>query len=105
MTFWTTVAAEVFRDLTAWILAALVVVALLTRLRTGHEERLLRAPLVLFGLHLLAVLGAAAWRWAGSDAYRDVNLLARVFGAICLIQLVGGGGCVVWVWGGGGGGG
>jgi small-conductance mechanosensitive channel/CRP-like cAMP-binding protein len=88
MTFWSTVAAEVFRDLTAWILAALVVVALLTRLRSGHEERLLRAPLVLFGLHLLAVLGAAAWRWAGSDAYRDVNLLARIFGAICLIQLL-----------------
>ena len=85
--FWSTVSAEVLLDLSAWILAALVVVALLTRLRRTHEERLLRAPLVLFGLHLLAVLGAAAWKWAGSDAYRDVNLLARVFGAICLIQL------------------
>jgi len=86
--FWSTVSAEVFRDLTAWILAALVVVALLLRLGTAaHEGRLMRAPLVLFGLHVVAVIGAAAWRWLGSDAYRDVNLLARVFGAICLIQL------------------
>jgi small-conductance mechanosensitive channel/CRP-like cAMP-binding protein len=105
MTFWSTVAAEVFHDLTAWILAALVVVALLTRLRVsqpapagglappvpvggiGHEERLLRAPLVLFGLHLVAVAAAGTLKWVGSDAYRDVNLLARVFGAICIIQL------------------
>src|SRR5262245_46884548 len=81
------IAAEVFRDLTVWILAALVVVSLLARLRTVHEERLMRAPQVLFVLHLLAVAGAATLAWAGSDAYRDVNLLARVFGAVCIIQL------------------
>lgn len=85
--FWSAVASEVFQDLTAWILVSLVVVALLTRLRTGHEERLMRGPLVLFALHLVAVAGASTLSWLGSDAYRDVNLLARVFGAICLIQL------------------
>ncbi|HET8645360.1 MAG TPA: hypothetical protein VFO85_07715, partial [Vicinamibacteria bacterium] len=84
---WTALSAEVLQDLTLWILLALVAVGLLARLRTVHEERLLRAPLVLFGLHLTAVAGAALWKWAGSDVYRDVNLLARVFGAICLIQL------------------
>src|SRR5512134_1454642 len=85
--FWSAVSAEVFQDLTLWIVVALVAVAVLTRLRTAHEERLMRAPLVLFGLHVAAVGGAAFWQWVGSDAYRDVNLLARVFGAVCLIQI------------------
>lgn len=47
----------------------------------------MRGPLILYGLHLATVAAAALWKWLGSDAYRDVNLLARVFGAICLIQL------------------
>jgi small-conductance mechanosensitive channel/CRP-like cAMP-binding protein len=87
MTFWSTLSAEVLQDLTLWILAGLVVVALLSRLRTAHEERLMRAPLVLLGLHVVAAGGAAVARWAGADAYRDFNLMARVFGAICIIQL------------------
>lgn len=87
LTFWSALSAEVLQDLTLWILAGIVAVALLARLRTVHEERLMRAPLVLFGLHLAAAAGAALWRWAGSDAYRDVNLMARIFGAICIIQL------------------
>jgi small-conductance mechanosensitive channel/CRP-like cAMP-binding protein len=87
MSLWSAVSAEVLQDFTLWILAAIVAVALLARLRVVHEERLLRAPLVLFGLHLAAVAGAAFWQWVGSDAHRDVNLLARIFGAICLIQL------------------
>jgi small-conductance mechanosensitive channel/CRP-like cAMP-binding protein len=80
-------ASEVLQDLTLWIFAAVVAVALLCRLRVVHEDRLMRGPLVLFGLHLAGVVGATLWRWAGSDGYRDINLLARLFGACCLIQL------------------
>jgi small-conductance mechanosensitive channel len=80
-------AGEILDEMTLWILAALVVVALLARLRRSAEERLLRGPVVLFALHLVAVAGAGALRWIGSGAYTDIHLLARVFGAICLIQL------------------
>lgn len=84
---WSALGSEVLQDLTLWIFVTVLGVAMLARLRTGHEERLMRGPLVLFALHLAGVLGAALWRWAGSDGYRDLNLLARLFGAICLIQL------------------
>jgi small-conductance mechanosensitive channel len=83
--------AEAVQQRTAYILAGLLLTAVVTRLLapSGARRPLLRDLWVLFLLHLATMPIAASLRVLDAPAYREVRLVSIIFAALCLVQMAG----------------
>lgn len=79
--------AEAAAGRTVVLLAALAVLALAARLLRGAPARALRAPLVLFAIHLALVVGAALAGTFAPGLAADLRLVALMVGAVCAIKI------------------
>jgi small-conductance mechanosensitive channel/CRP-like cAMP-binding protein len=82
---WAALVDEMRGDWSLWALGGLVVATLAVRTLQPAERPRLRTFWVLYLLHLVLVVVTAMLREDGSPAHVEVQLAARIFGAVVLI--------------------
>ncbi|MCK6537893.1 MAG: mechanosensitive ion channel family protein [Polyangiaceae bacterium] len=91
MSWLTDVVAEAKSAGTLWLLVLVVLNALLARPKETESRRIIAAPAVLFGLHLvlLPIAGYFRARGAGAPGYTESRLPLLVFSALSAVMSVG----------------
>jgi small-conductance mechanosensitive channel/CRP-like cAMP-binding protein len=82
---WADLLAEGRDDWSFWALAALILATLLVRSVSPEERPRLRTFWVIFALHLVLALVATSLRGEVGASHLEVQLAARIFGAIVLV--------------------
>ena len=88
MTLLSALVTELVAGRTGWYLLALVLVTAVVFTSRRMDRQLLRAPWVLFAIHLGLVPVAAVLNYMGISAYRDIHVATVMMGLLAVVNTV-----------------